>query len=123
MIAPLNRLRVLEERPYRPKRWSKRFCEWLKCYKSKTEGVLEAELQALLENVSRCRTRAEIDGLLGRPDYAINGRLFESQGVNGETQNPDVVECYSKGKLAVELWFRDGSLWVIIGYVLPQSLC
>lgn len=123
MIAPLNPLRVLDERPYRPKRWSKRFFEWLKRYESTAESLLDAELQALLENLSRCRTRAEIDELLGRPDYAINGRSFESRGVSGETHNPDFVECYSRGRLAVELWFRDGRIWQIIGYVLPQCLC
>jgi hypothetical protein len=123
MIAPLSGLRVLDERPYRPKRWSKRLGEWLKGYESESERELEVELQALLENVSRCKDRTEIAELLGRPVYAINGRSFGSQAMIGETQNSDVVECYSKARLAVELWFRDGRPWQTIGYVLPQCHC
>lgn len=123
MIAPISGLRILDERPYPPKRLLKRIRERLINYHLETDDQLEADLQTLLELVKKCRDRTELSCLLGQPDYAISGKRFGWESGAEKMLRPDVVECYSKSRLAVELWYRDEELCQVIGYVLPLSLC
>lgn len=124
MINPQSNLKVFTERP------SPHISRWMRvvapvvCFlriRSKDEDSLDQELQTLLSNVSKCNDRAELELLLGPPDYAMSGECFGQTDLDGVEQKPDLVECYSRGRLHVELWFRRKAVWQSIGFVMPAT--
>ncbi|MDM4019568.1 hypothetical protein [Roseiconus lacunae] len=120
MITPLKGKRLRTERPYPPQSPLKRLGSWLRGDSKKSNDELERELLALLEHVQKCQQREELNDLVGDPDYVMAGTLFASEGADGKTVTPDLVECYSRSRLTIELWFRDGVIMKSIGYVMPN---
>ena len=122
MITPLEGLRVLQERPYPYQSLTKRFYNLFTRDSYRSETALESDLRELLERVSNCRSRSQLTTLLGNPDYTIDGSLFGTQTPDGTTESPDIVECYSRSRLTVELWFRAGRHEQTIGYIVPKRM-
>lgn len=92
-----------------------------RCLYSRDDEPLNAKLQTLLSDVSECADSTQIESLLGQPDYAMVGDHFGTTTPDDKTIRPDSVECYSVGRLNVELWFRDGQLSQTIGYLMPTA--
>jgi hypothetical protein len=75
----------------------------------------------LIEEVVRCETRADLERLLGPPKYALAGHGFSSQTESPDqvgryvVESPDQVESYVKDDCRVEIWFRQGRLWLVCG--------
>ena len=124
MIAPRPNQKLLTERP------SPNIPTWMRLVapavsllrrKSRDDTDLNRELQSLLSTVTNCADRKELEHLLGLPDYVMSGELHGQTTPDGAEQRPDLVECYSLGRLNVELWFRDNKLWQTIGFLMPTT--
>lgn len=89
--------------------------------KSRDDSGLNAQLKALLSSVAKCATREELEHLLGLPSYAMNGELFGQTNPDGAKQHPDLVECYARGRINIELWYRDNRVWQTVGYLMPTA--
>ena len=120
MITPLKGQKLRMERPYPPQSLLKRLGVWLRGDSAKSDDELERELFELLEHVRKCQKRVELNDLVGVPDYVMAGTLFASQDADRRKVTPDLVECYSRSRLTIELWFRDGAIMQTIGYVMPK---
>ena len=124
MIAPRTNQTLLTERPA-PKipRWMRMVAPVVSIFrtKSRDDTELNRELRSLLSDVTNCNDRSALKSLLGNPDYAMIGTLYGQTDPDGTEQRPDLVECYSRGRLNVELWFRDNRLWRTVGFLMPTS--
>lgn len=87
--------------------------------KSRDDSNLDAELRALLSTVNDCGDRDALERLLGPPSYAMTGELYGQTDADGTELHPDFVECYARGRINIELWFRNNTVWQTIGYVMP----
>ena len=93
----------------------------LRPFDRRNNDVLNAQLLALLSEVVRCDTRAELEALIGKPDYAMVGDVFATTTPDGVTSHPDLVESYSKGRMRIELWFVDDCLQDRMGFLMPTT--
>ena len=125
MIAPLENIELLTERPplslgvfYR---FLRPFRSMMRRFDQRNDDALNQELSALLSDVSLCESRDDLEALLGRPNYAMVGSAFGTSSREGVTTHPDLVECYTRGRLCVDLWFRDGRLDQHMGYLMPTA--
>lgn len=124
MIAPLPNQSLLDERP-RPKIpiWMQMVAPLAAILRSspRNDSALEAALRNLLSEVNRRDNRTQLDGLLGTPNYVLSGELFGQAAIGSAPTCPDLVECYSRGRLHVELWFRDGQVCQVVGFLMPTT--
>lgn len=124
MIAPRPDQTLLSERPSRPlPMWMRVVAPMVSIFRtnSRDDAGLNSDLQSLLAKVTHCRDRAELEELLGPPDYALAGDYYGRTEPDGTELHPDLVECYSCGRLNIELWFRDNAVWHTIGFLMPTN--
>lgn len=97
------------------------FRRLIKSWRERNNSKLQGELSSLLKSVSLCKTRRELEELLGLPKYAMPGELFSIKPVPGDKEKQaDIAECYEVGQLAVDLVFKDGRIRSMYGYVKPN---
>jgi len=122
MIAPKKDLPMLGERPrFRYPRWVRLFgriaAPVVRIWRRRARACAERDLHQLIQFAATCQSRVELERSLGAPQYALAGQGFSSKSSDGKVFVPDRVETYTKGDCVVELWFRDGRVASITGFV------
>ncbi len=86
------------------------------------EAVLWTRVKAIMEQVSRCADRDELERALGKPKYAIRGKNY-GRAVNpdGSTTVCDVVECYETRGCWIDVEFTNGRVSSVIGVPKPTA--
>lgn len=59
----------------------------------------------ILADVNRCASRADLETVLGRPAYVLDGRLYHSTDATGHMTCPDQVEVYAVAGCTIDVWF------------------
>jgi hypothetical protein len=77
----------------------------LKRWRASQRGKKEARLSELLSAPSRCRTRAELETLLGQPKYALTGNCGGTSRQGEAIEHPDRIEVYEVDNCTIQLWF------------------
>jgi len=70
-------------------------------------------VEATLDEVAQCHDRTELEQLLGKPVYAVSGEVCDAP------DPPDLIECYESEGCCIDLWFKDGRLHDVSGFVKP----
>jgi hypothetical protein len=128
-ITPSKHLELLTERP--PFRLNvlvrmlrlapspfRRLLRRLSCRDNES---LNGKLSSLLDDVSKCANRRQLESLLGPPAYAMAGEQAGMTTASGKTLHPDCIECYIIGRFCIELWFREGQVWQTVGALMPSA--
>jgi hypothetical protein len=120
MIVPCPGLELRTERPGLRIRWPVRVCgryfrRWLRPWRERIRLRNDARLSQLMRKVSECKSRADLESLLGPPKYGVQGAGYGSKTPGCAIQRPDSVEYYEQEGLDIRLWFKDGKLWQIGG--------
>ncbi len=76
---------------------------------------MEARVNEIIDEISSCRSRGEVEQLLGAPLYAVGGEACGSDSA----ETPDRIECYETGGCCCDLWFKDDRLIDVSGFVKP----
>ena len=79
----------------------------------------EALVHAKLDAMARCRGREELEQVLGRPVYAVDGADCGAVLDDGTRQSPDLIECYESEGCCIDLWFKNDRLVNASGFVKP----
>ncbi len=87
MVAPLRRL----------------MCGWQ--WRRKVHNSVR-----IRESIQRCVSRRELDAVLGRPQYSLNGTSFGYWSPDGTGLIPDIVEVYRRHGCDIDIWFKDGEM-------------
>jgi uncharacterized Zn finger protein (UPF0148 family) len=77
------------------------------------QRIMVSRVDAKLEQVTRCESRAELEQLLGEPLYAVDAKAVGREGF------ADVIECYESEGCCIDLWFKDDRLANVSGFVKP----
>ena len=87
-------------------------CRWAQ----RRDAVLSTRLKAIMEQVSECANRDELQRVLGKPIYALPGD-GNSRTVNpdGSIEVPDVIECYESHGCRIEIQFTGGKVSCVAG--------
>ena len=91
-------------------------CLWL-AIRQRKKGAL---VNAKLDELARCRGREELEQLLGRPGYAVDGKTCGAMLEGGTQETPDLIECYESEGCCIDLWFKDDQLVDASGFVKPS---
>ena len=91
-------------------------CLWL-VIRQRRKGTL---VNAKLDQMARCRGREELEQLLGEPVYAVDGRSCGAVLEGSRQEIPDLIECYESEGCCIDLWFKDGQLVDVSGFVKPS---
>lgn len=76
----------------------------------------------LLRSALKCENRAELEQLLGRPRYAMQGTHYGTADTpDDELVQPDLVEVYERNGCMIEIWFKDGAMMTMHGLAMPTS--
>ncbi len=59
----------------------------------------------LLTEAGRCHDRAQLESLLGKPVYSMNGDCFAIIEANGAEKRPDCVEVYLTDGCQIDVWY------------------
>ncbi len=92
-------------------------CLWLAIRQRKKVALVNAKLDEL----ARCRGREELEQLLGRPVYAVDGKSCGALLEGGTQETPDLIECYESEGCCIDLWFKDDQLVDVSGFVKPTA--
>jgi hypothetical protein len=83
----------------------------------------ERELMRILTAARECRTRPDLEALLGRPAYALDPTGFSIGEANGRSRRPDHVEVYlSRGCTIDVLFFLDEATIELVGFCSPNAV-
>ena len=126
MIRPKPGLKVLEERPpvsthggkERLIPWLLRMVGWWWRWKRTRALKRSKELIAAASNAT---DRAQLEGMLGEPRYAIDGEAYRQTGAEGSPYVPQVGEVYERGTCVIEVWFVNQALARVTGFLSPSS--
>ena len=79
-------------------------------------------LQEVLKLARDCQSREELEALMGKPRYALDGNLYSKVPMaSGDFVQPDVVEVYELDNCGIELMFNDGKFIGMLGMPLPTT--
>ena len=90
-------------------------CLWVVIRQRRKAALVNAKLDQL----ARCRGREELEQLLGRPVYAVDGESCGAVLGDGTEEIPDLIECYESDGCCIDLWFKDDRLVDVSGFVKP----
>lgn len=90
-------------------------CLWL-VYRQRK---MVARVNAKLDLLESCRGREQLEELLGRPLYAVDGNRCGAVLRHGTHQSPDLIECYESDGCCIDLWFKHDRLVDVSGFVKP----
>ncbi len=119
-LAPDERLPLLPGRPALDTRglWRVRLCVLVfrpivLFWAMWRQRIMERRVLAKLDAVDACRTREELERVLGRPVYAVDAAKC------GTPHVADRIECYESEGCSIDLWFQAGRLVDTSGFVKP----
>ncbi|MHC4176804.1 MAG: hypothetical protein ACYSWU_04815 [Planctomycetota bacterium] len=90
-------------------------CLWLVFRQPRKEALVNAKL----DQMARCRRREELEQVLGKPLYAVDGESCGAVLDDGGQESPDLIECYESDGCCIDLWFKDDRLVEVSGFVKP----
>ncbi|OHB72393.1 MAG: hypothetical protein A2V70_17820 [Planctomycetes bacterium RBG_13_63_9] len=77
------------------------------------QRIMVSRVHRKLQQLRQCRDRAELEQLLGAPLYAVDAEAVGKRGV------ADRIECYESDGCCIDVWFKDGRLVEVSGFVKP----
>lgn len=82
----------------------------------------ERDLQELLTKAAHCRSRNELEAVLGQPAYSLSGHDFTITEANGKSHHPDHVEVYLVSGCTIDvLFFPAEGRFEMHGFPSPTS--
>jgi hypothetical protein len=82
-----------------------------------------AILERMVLDAKQCESRQNLEEILGKPKYALDGKLYKIGPRGGEESRPDCVEVYSiRGCTFDVLFFPKQQRHEVFGAVLPSSI-
>lgn len=79
-------------------------------------------MREVLELANECKSRDQLENLLGRPRYALDGTLYSRIPTDsGNLEQPEIVEVYELDNCGIELMFRNDRMIGMFGIPMPTS--
>ena len=112
--------------PLRVTRWQRMLSPLARLlWKSKRRAEYDARAQhasALIREVQKCHSRAEIESLLGPPRYALEGTHFSAWGETVHARRvPDRVEVYEHAGCTIDIWYDCSKVIFMTGAAMPDA--
>lgn len=123
MIAPRGDVDIRSERPRMKVACYVRLCgrlfrRFITSWRERNRSRLQDKVISLVNSTSLCKTRKELEELLGTPKYAMPSAFYGTNPVQSDReQKANVAEYYEVDQVAVDLVFKDGKVWRTFGYV------
>jgi hypothetical protein len=83
------------------------------------QRIMEARVNAKLDEMLHYRGREELERLLGEPVYAVSGMASGAVLDDATQDRPDLIECYESDGCCIDLWFKDDRMVDVSGFVKP----
>jgi hypothetical protein len=127
-IAPVGEgLPQLDRHPpiviSRAKRWLITLAEpWFRRRNEAWQLAKQRQLTEIMAAARECDSREELERILGKPRYALDGLLCGRHERDGTKRSPEIVEVYQVAGCTVELWFfAVHSSIDMVGFTSPTS--
>lgn len=89
---------------------------------AKRIGRLRAIVR-ILGDVKRCASRDELEAVLGRPKYTLDGHLHTTKDESGNERHPDHVEVYLVSGCTIDvLFFFSEDKVEAVGFPSPTAV-
>lgn len=89
----------------------------VRLWRRRRRRTAEGRLKQLVAKASSAKTRKELEGVLGNPNYALSGSGCEAPDKNGRMILADRVEVYCVSDCVIDLWFSNDKICEIMGCV------
>jgi hypothetical protein len=122
MLTPDESIPLLSERPLPrtciARAWARRVRKAVETWLPRRLLALRyRRLKELIVRVQRVENRGELEAIMGRPVYALDGTGYKSVSRSGDVFRPDRVEVYHKDHYILEVEFFKGEMRAISGWV------
>jgi hypothetical protein len=101
----------------------KAFARWLRPLNDARRETKFAKVNEILAKTVGCCSRDELERVIGRPVYSLNGRNFSGTYSGGKVQHADHVEVYLVSGCTIEaLFFLQEGKVELCGYPSPTAM-
>lgn len=95
---------------------------WLRPLNARRHRARQRDLEQIFADVIHCRSRDDLEAVLGQPAYAMSGHLFTISDASGKSRHPDRVEVYLVSGCTIDvLFFSEDGRFEVHGCPSPTA--